>query len=197
MPALVPEEEPILADLSAAGYNVRSLTELRGSGARYKAAIPILLRWLPRVTDRRVLDELVRTLSVPWAKPAATQPLIDRFREIDKATDPDGFGVRWTIGNALEVVFDDSSFDDLETIARDKSFENARQMVVIGFGKSKRPEAVHVLLDLLSDPQVDGHAVKALGKLKAPEAKAALESKLQDPRAWVRTAAKAALAKLS
>lgn len=196
MPFAHPEEALILRDLSAVGLHAGSLVELRGFGGPYPAAIPILVSWLSSVTDRRVLEGLVRALSVPWAKPMATQPLINLFRGIDEITDPDGFGVRWTVGNALEVVFDDSSFDELETIARDKSFQNARQMVVLGFGKSKRPEAVSVLLDLLDDPQIDGHAVKALGKLKAPEAKTALEGKVQDRRAWVRTAAKAALRKL-
>lgn len=126
MPFAHPEEALILRDLSAVGLHAGSLVELRGLGGPYPAAIPILVSWLPSVTDRRVLEGLVRALSVPWAKPMATQPLINHF----------------------------------------------------------------------DDPQVDGHAVKALGKLKAPEAKTALEGKVQDRRAWVRTAAKTALRKL-
>lgn len=194
MPA--PGEEPILSELAGIGLSVRSLADLRHSGLRYREAVPVLLRWLGRVSDRRVTEEVVRALSVPWAKPVAVEPLIEQFRQVDLAVDPSGTGLRWAIGNALEVLFDDASFDELAELAADRGYGKARQMVVLGLGKSKRPEAVGVLLGLVDDPDVDGHAVKALGKLKAPAARVALEGKLDDRRAWVRNAARTALAKL-
>jgi HEAT repeat protein len=104
--------------------------------------------------------------------------------------------LRWTVGNALDVLADDSVFDELAALARDRRYGKARQMIVLGLGKSKRPEVVEVLLSLVDDPDVDGHAVKALGKLKAPAARAVLERKLDDDRAWVRGEARKALAKL-
>jgi hypothetical protein len=190
-------EGAILAELAAVGFRVRSLADLRHSGTRYRDAIPVLLGWLSKTTDRKVEAEIVRALSVPWAKPAATKPLIDQFRQVDESVDPTGTGLRWTIGSALEVVFDDASFDELVELAEDRRYGKARQMVVLGLGKSKRPEAVDVLLRLVDDPDVDGHAVKALGKLKAPAARIALEVKLNDQRAWVRKEAAKALAKLA
>jgi hypothetical protein len=39
--------------------------------------------------------------------------MIDEFRRVDSSVDPTGTGLRWTIGNALEVLADDSSFDDI------------------------------------------------------------------------------------
>jgi HEAT repeat protein len=194
--APAPGEEPILAELTSAGFKSRSLADLRHSGIRYRDAVPVLLDWLPKITDRKVKTEIVRALSVPWAKPAATRPLIEQFRQVDAAVDPTGTGLRWTIGNALEVLFDDASFDELVELAEDRHYGKARQMVVLGLGKSKRPEAVDVLLRLVDDADVDGHAVKALGKLKAPAARTAFDTKLDDPRAWVRGEARKALAKL-
>lgn len=194
--APAPGEEPILVDLAAAGFSTRSLADLRRSGTRYRGAVPVLLRWLSQVTDPKVKDELVRALSVPWAKPTATGPLIEQFRLVDESVDPTGLGLRWTIGNALDVLFGDASFDELAELAEDRRYGPARQMVVLGLSKSKRPEAVDVLLGLVDDPDVDGHAVKALGKLKAPAARTALETKLGDKRAWVRGEARKALAKL-
>jgi hypothetical protein len=191
-----PGEEPILAELASVGYPVGALADLRESNLRYRAAVPVLLNWLPRVTDSKVKEEIVRALSVPWAKPAATGPMIEEFRQIDASIDPTGLGLRWTIGNALEVLFDDSSFDEIAELARDRRYGKSRQMVVLGLGRSKRPEAVDVLLGLVEDSDVDGHAVQALGKLKAPAARQALERKLDDGRAWVRAAARKALAKL-
>jgi HEAT repeat protein len=194
--APAPGEEPILAELAAVGFSTRSLADLRHSGTRYRDAVPVLLRWLARVSDPKVKEEIVRALSVPWAKPAATGPLVEQFRLVDASVDPTGLGLRWVIGNALDAVFDDAAFDAFAELAADRGYGRARQMVVLGLGKSKRPEAVGVLLGLVGDPDVDGHAVKALGKLKAPAARAALEAKLDDSRAWVRGEARKALAKL-
>jgi hypothetical protein len=194
--AALEAEAPVLADLAEAGYRFDSLADLRHSRVRYRAAVPVLLRWLPRATNRDVKEDIVRALSVPWARPAAARPLIEEFRRVDATVDPEGSGLRWTIGNALEVVGDDSVIDELVGLARDRSYGKARQMVVLGLGKSKDPRAAGVLVELLDDEDVNGQAVKALGKLKAPETRPALEPMLSDPRAWVRREAKKALAKL-
>jgi len=122
--------------------------------------------------------------------------MIDEFRRVNSSVDPTGTGLRWTIGNALEVLADDSSFDELAGLARDRRYGKARQMLVLGLGKSKRPEAVEVLVGLMDDPEVDGQAVMALGKLRTPLARAALESKRDDKRAWVRREARKALGRL-
>ncbi|MDA8044905.1 MAG: HEAT repeat domain-containing protein [Actinomycetota bacterium] len=185
-----------MAELAAAGCQTRSLADLRHSGVRYRKVVPVLVDWLPRTTDRRVREEIVRALTVPWAKPAATRPMIEEFRRVDPSGDPTGTGLRWTIGNALDVLADDSVFEELVGLAQDRRYGKARQMIVLGLGKSKRPEAVEVLLGLVDDRDVDAHAVKALGRLKARDARAALERKLDDDRAWVRGEARKALARL-
>ena len=190
-------EEPILADLAAVGFEVASLADLRTSGLRYRGAIPVLLDWLGRVRDPKVKTEVVRALSVPWAKPGATRALIAEFREVNSGVDPSGTGLRWTIGNALDVMFDDAHFEAFADLATDKRYAKGRQMVVLALGKSKLPQAVDVLLGLVEDPDVDGHAVKALGKLGAPEARGAFESKLRDSRAWVRSEARKGLSRLA
>ncbi|WP_353115080.1 HEAT repeat domain-containing protein [Microbacterium sp.] len=158
--------------------------------------MPILLAWLDLVSDPRVEAEIVRALSVPWARPTATAPMIEAFRRVPASVDPTGLGLRWTVGNALEVLADDAFFDELVDLVQDRSFGRAREMVVLGLGRSKRREAVDVLLGLVDDPDVDGHAIKALSKLKAPAARAAFEEKLDADRAWVRSAARQGLARL-
>ncbi|WP_425547250.1 HEAT repeat domain-containing protein [Arthrobacter humicola] len=62
-------------------------------------------------------------------------------------------------------------------------------MVFLGMGRSKRPEAVDILIRHLDDPVVSGHTVKALGMLRDPRARAGLESMTADRRTWVREAA--------
>lgn len=188
-----PEEGPILARLSKAGYAVDSLAELRHSGVRYRKAVPIMTAALSETTETKTLMELVRALSVPWAKPEATGSLVDLFRRVEDST---GLGLRWAVGNALDVTWDDARFDDLVGLARDRSYGRAREMVVLGLARSKRPEAGGVLIALLDDADVNGHAVKALRKLKLPAARPGLERMLGDDRAWVRKEAQRALAVL-
>ncbi|WP_162799159.1 HEAT repeat domain-containing protein [Nocardioides sp. 616] len=176
-------ESDLLRELEEVGYSVGSLADLRTSGVRYREAISVVLSGLRRATtDHKVKGEIVRALSVPWAKPAATGPLIEEFMQVEDET---GMGLRWTVGNALEVLWDDARFDDLVALARDESFGMAREMVVLGLGRSKKPEAGEVLLELLEDPVVSGHAVKALRKLKVPAARAGLERMLCRPE-WDR-----------
>lgn len=186
-------ESDLLGQLRELGYSFGSLAELRTSRLKYGDAVPILLSGLEDSTDQKLKAEIVRALSVPWAKPAATGPLIEQFRSVE---DESGMGLRWTVGNALEVVWDDSLFDELVQLAHDRSFGKAREMVVLGIGRSRRAEALEVLIELLDDPVVSGHAVKALRKLKAPEARPYLERMLRDDRGWVRKEAQRALASL-
>lgn len=187
-------EGEVLRELADLGYEVESVADLRASGRRYRDAIPVLLSGLQRSDDRKIKGEIVRALSVPWAKPVATGPLIEEFKQ---AEDETGMGLRWTIGNALEVLWDDSRFDELVALARDQSFGKAREMVTLGLGRSKKPEAALVAIELLDDPVVSGHAVKALRKLKDPRARVGLERMLDDDRAWVRKEAQRALAAIT
>lgn len=185
----------LLSDLADAGYPVASVSDLRNSGLRYTSAVAILLKWLPNV-PRGEKQEIVRALSVPWAKSLALDPLIAMFKADPVPSDPMGESLRWAVGNALDVFWDDSRFDDLVALTMDQRYGVARQMVVSGLGRSKRPQAVDVLIKHLDDPAVSGHAVKALGKLRDPRARTALESMTQDGRAWVRKAAEKALSRL-
>lgn len=104
--------------------------------------------------------------------------------------------IGWAIANALETVADDSVFDEVAAFATDRSYGASRKMLVLSLGNMKDPRAVEVLVDLLSDKEVAGHAVMALGKLKAKSAKPKLEPFLQHPRSWVRNEAKKALARI-
>jgi len=188
-----PDEGPILASLGEIGYFVGSLAELRHSGVRYRKAIPTLVAALLEVSETKTLMEVVRVLSVPWARPAATLPLIELFRSVEDDT---GLGLRWAVGNALDVTWSDDHFDELVELARDGAFGRSREMVVLSLGRSKKPEVGGVLIELLDDPIVSGHAIKALRKLKVPEARPGLERMLDDDRAWVRKEAQRALAAL-
>lgn len=158
--------DPLLAELAQAGFPVRSVGQLHHEWKSYRAAIPILLRWLPRVSYDALRQDIVRTLSVKEARPLATAPLVEAYEG-----EPN-YGLKWAIGNALEVLADASVFDDIVRIVRDKRHGKAREMVAMALDNMKNPQAVDVLLDLLDDDEVAGHAIIALGRLKVPAKRA-------------------------
>lgn len=188
---------PVLHDLAEAGYPVELISDLRQAGVRYPGAIPTLVHWLTRIEDRRVRESIVRALSVPWARPMATPALIDLFRTLPEADDPEGTGLRWAIGNALEVLADKSVLDRLLEIADDRRYGRARQMVVLGLARPRDPRAIDLLVQLLDDPDVAGHAAIALGRLRAQPARQALERlRAGTGERWVRREAEKALDRL-
>lgn len=195
------ETPPELArDLQAAGVPVSDLWEMVNARAQCKAAIPVLIDWL-RDADARirspggtqVREGLVRALTVPAARPTAAAVLIEEFR---KESDPGGTGLGWVIGNALSVVADDSVFDQIAELARDRRYGMARQMIVWGLCRSRHPDAVPLLLDLLDDHDVAAHAVIALGRLRPPGVRPSVEPLLDHPQPLVRREAKKALDRL-
>jgi hypothetical protein len=51
--------------------HLEEVGELRRRGVKYTAAVPVLLEWLPRVSYLMLSDDIVRTLSVAFAKKLA------------------------------------------------------------------------------------------------------------------------------
>jgi len=187
------ELSAIVDQLQDAGYTVDSLDTLRRSGHRYGSAVPILLKWLPKVSSPQVKESIVRTLSVPWAKSLAAGPLLLEFR---KAPDSTNVSLKWAIANALAVVADNGVLEEVCELARDPKHGKSREMLAIALGNIQSPRAVHVLVELLNDEQTAGHALMSLGKLRVANSRSAIERFVNHPKSWVRREAKRALSKL-
>lgn len=91
---------PLIAELSKSGFLVENVADLLNDQLNYRDAIPILLEWLPQISNQDVKEDVVRALSVKWAKPQAAPLLVDEFLRVEDST---GAGIRWAIGNALSV----------------------------------------------------------------------------------------------
>src|SRR5262249_43716844 len=141
---------PIVAELQSAWFAYTSLDDHRRSGKRYRAAVPILVSWLPKVEALDVKESIVRTLSVPRAKAIATRPVLQEFSKAPK----DAMALRWAIGNAMEVIADSSVADEILSIVEDSSNGIARQMFVLALGNLQYPRAIPVLIGLLNDEDV-------------------------------------------
>jgi HEAT repeat protein len=182
---------PLLAELSAAGFDVENVGELYQKRINYESAVPLLMKWLPLMSNPRVKESIVRALSVPFAKQAAPL-LIDEFQRVD----PEQASLKWAIGNALDVVANDAVIDDMIRLATDKSHGKAREMVVSGLGNMSDRRVVPILIDLLEDEVVFVNAMLALSKLGATSARSSLERFLKHPQGWVRKEATKAIAQI-
>jgi hypothetical protein len=183
---------PLMAELSSSGYNVKSLDALARSDT-YKDAVPILVKWLPKMVNPRVKQSIVRALSVSWARPGAVAALLTEFCN---TPDSSSTSLKWAIGSALEKLASDEIFDDIARLVQDKRHGTARQMLAIALGKMKNPKAVDVLICLLDDDDVVGQALTGLKKLKAKRARTQIERLVNHPNAWVRKQASQALIKI-
>jgi len=183
---------PVLKELSDNGIVCDSLHTLRHSGTVYQVAIPILLKWLPRVQNYDIKEDIARTLSVPWAKPEAAPDLVREFLTADASQD----SYKWAIGNGLSIVADDTVADDIIKLATDRRHGNTRQMLAIALGNMRDPRVFKVLVDLLKDTDVCGHAVMGLGNLGAGAARPYLEPFLKHEETWIRNEAKKAITRI-
>lgn len=181
-------------DLARVGYQVESvgglLDDFGATGTPYKSAIPVLVTWLPMTTYEPLVHDIVRTLSVPWAKPEASTPLVMLFRSVSNE------GIRWAVGNALEQIDDHTIVSDLVALASDPRYGNARDPVVRAIAKTKNRDVIPALIGLLDDPEIVYSALAALGKLTATEAREPIERLLHHPDKLIRKDAEKALKRL-
>lgn len=213
---------PILEDLARVGYKLNQLWDLKHQGKSWAPAIPVLLRWLPLITDLPVKEEMISCLSVSWTGNRATRYLIEEFRKYAaiapehtddmsrmsetqfvehikrriERNDPSS-SVAWTIANALSIV-DVKGFEkEIIKLCRKREYGIARQMIVMALHRLHDPEAEEVALDLLSDPDVRLHAIIALGKMKSKRALFQIEKLLADKQAVIRKEARKAITKIN
>jgi HEAT repeat protein len=179
--------------LESVGFHVDNLADLVNQNINVEKAIPVFLKWIPRITYPPLKECLIRALADPCAKPIAAVPLIQEFRRVAESSSE---GIGWTLANALSVVADDSVFDDLVQLVRDSRYGRSREMLAVALGNMRNPQAVTVLTDLLSDEVVVGHAVLALGNLRAIAARSAVAKLASHPKAWIRKEVQKALRKM-
>jgi HEAT repeat protein len=192
MEEIIKVSAPILDDLTHLGFEVNSISDLYTKKINYKDAIPLLLYWLPNVNNIFVKEAIVRAISVSWAKPVAAPILINEF--IKAGT---GYSsLKWAIGNALSIVANDSVYKEIINLVQDTRNGKAREMLVIALGEMKEPQVEDVLINLLSDEQMVGYAIIALGKLKSKKAFPEIEKFQLHSEPWIRREAKKALTKI-
>jgi hypothetical protein len=153
----------------------------------YARAAPILIRWLPLVRTPAVKEAIARSLTgEPEANGPAARALVDEFRRAPGTAEWDA--AKWAYGNALSTLADVSVADDLIELLQDRRQGRARQMLCQAIRRTKDPRAADVLIQLIRDPDIGGHAIWALRsygpKSSIPHlqrARSPLEEVLADP----------------
>jgi hypothetical protein len=155
--ALASEGVAGVADL---GRFVSNTDHFRPSEFDERAALPVLVAWLPRLHDRDLVATVAAHLARPWARPTAFPALLDAFVRWAPLRP---WTTGWAIGDALAVVSDASHLALLLEVARDRRFGRARQQVVGALWRFKKdPQVGAALQELISDPEVALHAMSAL-----------------------------------
>jgi HEAT repeat protein len=194
----------ILADLAQCGFEVQSVGELRQLGLKYQVAVPVLLDWIPRVSYLPLVEDIVRTLSVGFAKKEALPVFLHLFRHPPAVEDrmrpstsqPAEEHIRWVIGNGLGIFACPAVSDELISLAKTREYGDARSQIVLNLPKVKSADVPRVLLGLLDDPTVASSAIEALGKMKFVEAREQIERLLDHSDSNVRLQAKKALKRI-
>jgi hypothetical protein len=178
----------LLADLRQIGFDVSSLADLRRRQP-YPEAIPILLRALRAADNDAVREDIVRTLSVPYAPSEVAQELVDVFRHSEN------FFLKWAAGNGLEILADETVAEDVFALAADRKHGRAREMLVVAMARFKQDvnRAGELMRFLLNDPDVQGHALLALRRLRYLPAESDVRGLLGHDKAWIRAEARKAL----
>lgn len=180
----------LLNEVNSYGYNFRKPNDIKKIGKNDKILIPILLKWLNKTTDFMAKSWIARCLTVKGYT-EATEELLKLYKTMDSEK-----GDKWAVGNAIGVISDKRYIDDYIEIITDKSNGSARQMIVNYMGAFKEERVKEVLISLLDDEEVNGHAIYALSKFKDISLIEKLEPFTAHKMTWKRNEAKKAIAKL-
>lgn len=151
------DKEKLIQEVRGKGIELFNINDLMKINIKYKNLGPILLRHLNEVTDESDKEFIVRCLGVKGFV-EASKPLINEFYKSNNVT------FKWAIGNSLSIISDTESVPELIKIAQAKEHGIARQMIVDGLGAYNCDDVKTVLVSLLNDDEVVGHAISGISK---------------------------------
>lgn len=177
-------------ELLERGYQFEILNQVQQFMPKHKEALtPIILKYY----DLAVLDNekwyfasLFRYKGFDEFVPM----LLNEF-----VSDKPGFN-RWQIAEIVEAIHSKKYINKYLKIISNKKFGKDRQMLVLLVGKLKTEEAIPILINLLDDYDVTGHAINALSQHKREEFRPYFERFLNHENSYYRREAKTALKKL-
>ena len=157
-----PEWKALEAELEARGIDATDFgifSSVAPTTFDAEAAAPLLVEWLPRMRDSVEKEVIARSLTgTKTAAPAAARAILVEFRSAPM----DDETTKWAYGNALATLADAGVADDLIELLGDPRHGRARQMLCDALKRTKDPRAPDVLIELIDDDEIAGHAISAL-----------------------------------
>lgn len=152
--------------------------------------IEILAKYLSRLSGNSQ-EMVVRALSEKKNKKVAPN-LLSLFLKRDGLTEHH----LWAVGNALYVIDDKRTYPEIINLCKDKSLGKGRAKLLGILARIRSEEAFNILVDNLSDPEVRGDAIEALGRFGDARAIEIIESISVDKREYEFKAQATALKRL-
>ena len=156
-----------------------------------KAAYPVLLEWLPRVSSPRLRSTIASRLRQTGKSSRTARALLQAYAaETDETA-------RWELGDAIARSATRAELDSIVEHAADPRGGTGRQMLVDALWRVKTTRAREVILELIDDPDVCLHAAHSLRRAFGnEEARRRLEPLLEHPNERVRDVARHTLKKI-
>jgi HEAT repeat protein len=191
------ENRMVCDALSNVDIKVNSIYDLVNSNENYPEAIPILVDMLPKVKSDRIKEGVARALTVRNAGEVVAKALIKEFQNYKVSTESEEY-TKWAIANAIFEVSDDSFYEDIVNLIKNKQYETGMigGMLVKAVAKMKNPLKKEILLDLLTNDDLKGYVIIELGRLKYKEALPQIKNYLNCEEEWVRKEAIKAIKKI-
>ena len=190
--------------LHGRGIQFEHVSELEADPARVERAIPVIMEVFPLLKSRSARFEVLKLLASNRGHPKELLTLLRTLRpgirsEASRTRGRPDTLFAWELSSALEECSELAPvFDDIVAIISDRSYGSARQMLASALAKvkSRRSTAIHVLLELLEDPDLTPHVIEALSRAKAVDAMPRLRTYLLSENSLVRSEATKAVRKL-
>ena len=139
----------------------------------------ILVKWLQRTDDSLTRTRIAMALTDVKARPVATQPLLDLFRQL-----PDTNALeKDRVAAALGTLARDKQFEQVAELVRDPRHGYCRMYLFWAIAYMKDPRAADLCLDLLddADPGMSLSALRALTDIRSERARPVLERIAAEP----------------
>ena len=174
--------EKLLQDIRNNGVDIACVDDLIKISIQHRKLIPLIIGCIQSVDSERDKEFLVRCLGVKGFY-EASRPLVNEFYRSNSIL------LKWAIGNTLSIIKDPDILPDLIKIAQNKEHGIARQMIVDGLGFYKTDDVKNVLVELLTDDDVTGHAISAIRKIGDKELARHIEPFMDHEKTWIRNEA--------
>lgn len=114
-------EAPIVADMLAIGFDIRSVWDFVNTKERYPLAIPVLLKHLELGYHERIHEGIIRALMTPDARGKAEDIILGHLlHEKNK-------NIRWVLAHALTVIASKKQLEDIQALHDNPAFEDVKE----------------------------------------------------------------------